>query len=141
MAIQFFSSGIIGPRCGQTGWCLDDYIEVDRMVTDFTIHRVAEFPGNGRICHRAVLAACETNDESARLVCISLEAWPKILGHFNRDDQRKNPKLGVEKLFSAVFTGRHPYQLRTWFRAPYNLDKFDLQAVPLGLSFFTRYFE
>lgn len=137
MNMRFFSNGIEGPGYSQTGWCLGDYIEGDWMVTDFKVHRVADCPENGEICHPNVLAACNTDEEKARLICISLEAWPKILGHFDPKDRPKIPKPGVKKLFGAVFTGRHPYELRIWFRAPYDLERFEKQC----LSFFTRYFE
>ncbi|KAF6231986.1 hypothetical protein HO173_009823 [Letharia columbiana] len=137
MNMRFFSNGIEGPEYSQTGWCLGDYIEGDWMVTNFKVHRVADCPDNGEICHPNVLAACNTDEEKARLICISLEAWPKILGHFNPKDRPEIRKPDVKKLFGAVFTGRHPYELRIWFRAPYNLERFEKQC----LSFFTRYFE
>lgn len=35
MTMRFFSTGIEGPDCGQTGWSLSGYIENDPMITDF----------------------------------------------------------------------------------------------------------
>lgn len=140
MTMRFFSNGLLGPQCGQTGWCLGDYIENGWMVTDFKIHRVADCPENENqgIRHRDVLAACKTDEDMARLICISLEAWPKILGLWRTKDlRRNNPKPGVNKFFSNVFTGRHPYQSRIWFLAPDDLKGFEKKC----LSFFTRYFE
>lgn len=81
-----------------------------------------------RICHPKILKACQTDEEKARLICISLVAWPKLRGHFDEC---------VLEPFSAIFTGSHPYDLRIWFLAPDNVERFEKQC----LSFFTRYFE
>lgn len=133
-----FSNGTKGPRCGQTGWCLGDYMGGDWMVTDFSIRRVGDYPQDESIAHPHVLAACEAADIlKARLFCIILEAWPKVQGRVNFDDEQKNPQPGVKELFDVVFRGGHSYQLRIWFRAPYTSEKFEKQC----LSFFTRYFE
>lgn len=134
MTMEIFSKGIHGPQCGQTEWCLADYIRNDWMVLDLKIHHLADCAEGDGIRHRDVVAACKTKEERARLVCISLEAWPKILGHFNMGEK---PQPGVEELFSAVFTGRHPYQLRIWFIAPYKVEKFEKQC----LSAYKRCFE
>lgn len=99
MAPSFFSDGIEGPRCGQTGWCLGDYIERDWMVTDIKIDGVADCSEDGKINHRRILAACNTNEEKTRLICISPKAWPKIPGHFSQKDLRKEPRPAVKKLF------------------------------------------
>ena len=137
MIMGFLPFGDVGPQCGLTGWSLGEYIEHDWMVTDFKIHRVVDCPDNGNICRHDVLAACQTDRDRTRLICISLEAWPKIIGHFNGDDRWTNLNPVPKKLVSAVFTGRHPYHLRIWFRAPYDTEKFNKQC----LSFFTRFFE
>ena len=137
MTMKFFSNGINGPQSAQTGWCLGDWITPDWMVTDFKVHRVADCADKGRIRHSDVLGLCKTDEEKARLICISLEAWPKILGHFDRNNRWKNPQPGVKKLFSAVFTGRRPYHLRIWFLAPDDLEKFERQC----LSIFTLFFQ
>lgn len=123
----------------QTGWCLGDYIEGDWMVTDFNIHRVADCPEDEskEIRRPDVLAACKTDEEKARLICISLEAWPKILGPWKTANLQSNPKPDVKKFFSNVFTGRRPYRLCIWFVAPEDLEGFEKRC----LSFFTRYFE
>ena len=137
MNMSIFSNGIAGPQRGRTAWCLGDYIEGDWMVTDFKIHRVADRARDRRIAHNKILAACKTDEDWARLVCISLEAWPKILGHFSGYGRCRNPNEGVKELFSAVFEGRRPYHLFIWFLAPDNLEAFERQC----LSYFTRYFE
>ena len=136
--MKFFSNGIEGPQSAQIGWCLGEWLVNDWMVTDFKVHRVADCAENGRIRHSHVLGLCKTDEEKARLICISLKAWPKVLGHFDRNDQwKKNPQPGVKKLFSTVLTGRHPYHLRIWFLAPGKLDTFERQC----LSIFTLFFQ
>ena len=137
MTMKFFSNGIKEPQSAQTGWCLGEWMESDWMVTDFKVHRVADCAESSRIRHHHVLGLCKTEEEKARLICISLEAWPKILGHFNRDNRWKNPQPGVKKLFSAVLTGRRPYHLRIWFLAPGNLEDFERRC----LSIFTLWFQ
>lgn len=99
MTLSFFSDGIEGPRCGQTRRCLGYYIERDWMVTDIKIDGVADCPEDGKISHREILAACNTNEEKTRLICISLKAWPKIPGHFSQKDLRKEPRPAAKKLF------------------------------------------
>ncbi len=136
MTMGFLPFGDIGPQRGETGWYLGKYVKGDWMVTDFKIHRVLDCPDNRSICRHDVLAAYQTNQDRSRLICISLEAWPMIIGHFNRDDQWTNLNPVLKKLVS-VLTGRHHYQLRIWFRAPYDTEKFNKQC----LSFFTRVFE
>lgn len=127
MTMKFFSSGVTGQQSAQTGWRLSDYMEDEWMVLDFSIHRVSG-SSNRRICHRRILEACQTDEEKARCICIRLEAWPKLLGHF--DDR-------AEEDFAAIFTGRHPYQLHIWFLAPDDVETFEKQC----LSFFTHFFE
>ena len=102
-----------------------------------TIHRVADYPRDRRIDHARILAACKTEEEKARLICISLDAWPKILGHFSGYAQRRNPDRRVKELHTAVFNGRRPYHMFIWFVAPNDFETFEKQC----LSFFTRYFE
>ena len=126
-----------GPQSAQTGWCLAEYMRPDWMVTDFKVHCVADCAENSSTRHRNILAACKTDQDKARLICISLEAWPKILGHFDRKNRRKNPQPGVKKLFSAVLTGRHPYRMLIWFIAPDDVQRFNQRC----LSVFTIYFE
>ncbi len=137
MTMKFFPWGMIGQQSAQTGWCLREWMEGDWMVTDFKIHHVADCAEDGEIRHRDILAACENDQQRARLVCISLEAWPKIQGRLGKRDGRKNPQPGTEEFFSTVLTGRHRYQLRIWFLAPFNVGRFNSQC----LSFFTGYFE
>ena len=137
MTMKFFPEGIQGPQSAETGWCLGEWIKPDWMVTDFKVHRVADCAENGKICHSKVVGLCNNEEERARLVCISLEAWPKILGHFDRKNRWKNPQPGVKKLFSAMFTGRHPYHLRMWFIAPHDFERFEKQC----LSIFTLFFQ
>ena len=137
MTMKFFSDGIKGPQSAQTGWCLGDWMAPDWMVTDFKVHRVADCAEKSQICHPYVLGLCKSDAEKARLICISLKAWPKILGHFDRDNRWKNPQPGVKKLFSAVLTGRRPYHLRIWFLAPEDLESFERQC----LSIFTLFFQ
>lgn len=137
MIMKFFSNGIGEPQSAQTGWCLGEWLVNDWMVTDFKVHRVTDCAENGRIRHSDVLGLCKTDEEKARLICISLEAWPKILGHFDRNNQWKNPQPGVKRLFSTVFTGRRPYHMRIWFIAPGNLENFERQC----LSIFTLFFQ
>ena len=137
MTMKFFSNGIKGSQSAQTGWCLGEWMAHDWMVTDFKVHRVADCAEKGQIGHPYVLGLCKTDEEKARLICISLKAWPKILGHFDRKNRWKNPQPGVKKLFSAVLTGRRPYHLRIWFLAPDDLEKFENQC----LSIFTLFFQ
>ena len=137
MTMKFFSNGIKGPQSAQTGWCLGEWMAQDWMVTDFKVHRVADCAEEGKIRHPYILGLCKTDEEKARLVCISLTAWPKILGHFDRNNRWKNPQPGVKKLFSAVLTGRRPYHLRIWFLAPNDLETFEKQC----LSIFTLFFQ
>ena len=136
MTMKFFSNGIKGPQSAQTGWCLGEWMAHDWMVTDYKVHRVADCAEKGQIRHPYVLGLCKTDEEKARLVCISLKAWPKILGHFDSQNRWKNPRPGVKKLFSAVLTGRRPYHLRIWFLAPDDLETFERQC----LSIFTLFF-
>ena len=136
---QFFSDGLLGPFCGQTGWCLRDYFEEDWMVTDFKIHRGADSPAdsNQKIRQRdRLIAACMADEEKARLICINLEAWPKKIGAWMTADQ-ENVRSGVKKFFAKACTGHQPYQLRIWFVAPEDMEGFEKHC----LSFFTRYFE
>lgn len=135
--MNIFSDGKAGPRRGRTRWCLSDYIGPDWMVTDFKIHRVADCANDRRISHNKILAACKTDEEKTRLICISLEASPKISGNFNGYGRCKNPHLGVKELHSAVFKGQRPYHLFIWFLGPNDLETFEKQC----LSYFTRYFE
>ena len=137
MTMKFFSNGIKGPQSAQTGWCLGDWLSPDWMVTDFKVHRVADCAEKSQIRHPYVLGRCKTDAEKARLICISLKAWPKILGHFDQNNRWKNPQPGVKKLFSAVLTGRHAYHLRIWFLAPNDLESFERQC----LSIFTLFFQ
>ena len=137
MTMKFFSKGTEGPQSAETEWCLDDRFKGDWMITDFDIHKVADCFKNGKIHHRDILAACNDNEQRGRLICISLEGWPKILGHFNEGDLWRNPQPGVEELVSAVLNGRHLYRLRIWFLAPYEIEKFNRQC----LSVFTRFLE
>ena len=137
MTMKFFSNGINGPQSAQTGWCLGEWMVNDWMVTEFKVHRVADCDENGKIRHPYILGLCKTDEEKARLICISVKAWPKILGHFDRNNQWKNPKPGVKKLFSAVFTGRHPYHMRIWLLAPGDLESFESRC----LSMFTLFFQ
>ena len=136
MTMKFFSNGIKGPQSAQTGWCLGEWMAHDWMVTDYKVHRVADCAEKGQIRHPYVLGLCKTDEEKARLVCISLKAWPKILGHFDSKNRWKNPQPGVKKLFSAVLTGRRPYHLRIWLLAPDDLETFERQC----LSIFTLFF-
>ena len=138
MTMKFFPKGIKKPQSAQTGWCLGDWMEGSWMVTDFKVHRVADCAEHGEIRHREILAACKTEEEKARLICISLEAWPKIRGHFDRDNQWKDPQPGTKELFSAVLTGRHPYHLRIWFVAPDDLETFEKQCLSVFTLFSQR---
>ena len=137
LIMDFFSQGVEGPHDAQTEWCLNDNIRNEWMVTDFKVQRVADCAEKGQIRHPYVLGLCKADEEKARLVCISLEAWPKILGHFDRRNRWNNPQPGVKKLLSAVLTGRRPYHLRIWFLAPNGLEKFEKQC----LSIFTLFFQ
>lgn len=137
ICMNIFSNGIAGPRRGRTRWCLSDYIDDDWIVTDFKIHRVADCANERRISHNKILAACKTDEEKTRLICISLEASPKISGNFSGYGRCKNPHEGVKELHSAVFKGQRPYHLFIWFLAPDDLETFEKQC----LSYFTRYFE
>ena len=137
MIMKFFSNGIEGPQSAQTGWCLGEWLVNDWIVTAFKVHRVADCAGNGRIRHSHVLGLCKTDEEKSRLICISLEAWPKILGHFDHYNRWKDPQPRVKTLFSVVFTGRRPYHMRIWFIAPGNLENFEKQC----LSIFTLFFQ
>ena len=138
MTMRFFSDGIKARASAQTGWCLGEWMKDDWMVTDFKVYRVADCAENGKIRHRDILAACKTDEEKARLTCISLEAWPKILGHFDRNNRWKNPQPGVKNLFSAVLTGRHAYHLRIWFLAPGDFETMEKQSLSIFNLFFHR---
>ena len=107
------------------------------MVTDFKIHRVADYARDKNISHNKILTACKTDEEKTRLICISLEAWPKILGHSSGYGKCRKPHQGVKELYSGVFQGRRPYHLFIKFLAPMDLEIFEKQC----LSYFTRYFE
>ena len=137
ISIKIFSTGVAGPQRGQIGWCLGHHIERDWMVTDFKIQRVADCAGDRSISHNKILTACKTNEEKTRLVCISLDALPKISGDFSGYARCKKPHQGVKELHSAVFNGRRPYHLYIWFLAPVDLETFEKQC----LSDFTRFFE
>lgn len=138
MIMRFFSDGIEAKSKAQTGWCLGEWMKDDWMVTDFKVYRVADCAVNSKIRHRDILAACNTEEERARLTCISLEAWPKILGHFDSKNRWKNPQPGAQKLFSAVLTGRHAYRLRIWFLAPVDFETMDKQCLSIFNLFFHR---
>lgn len=104
MIMNFFSKGVKGQLNGQIEWCLGDFTNDDWMVADVKIQRVTDcFMKQRRICHPKILKACQTDEEKARLICISLVAWPKLRGHFDEC---------VLEPFSAIFTGRHLYDLR-----------------------------
>lgn len=133
MTMKFFCNGVKGRQSAQTRWSLREWMEDDYMVTGFKIHRVADCAENGSIRHHDILAACKTDDAFSRLICIDLEAWPKILNHFDMCDTWDTE---VKELLSAVLTGRRPHHLRIWFLAPYRVGRFNKKC----LSFFTRYF-
>ena len=128
MTMDFFSQGVEGPHDARTEWCSSDNIRNEWMVTNFEVHRVADCLSPCRIAHREVLTACQTDEERGRLMCISLDARPTVVGHCNRR---------AEKHFSAMFTGRHRYHLYIWFLAPGGVETFER----LCLSFFKDHFE
>ena len=128
MFMDFFDQGVRGPQGGETSWLLNDYVEGDWMVRDFKIHRVADCAQDGEVCHREILASCKNDQERARLICISMESWPKVLSKF---------KDCFQKHLSPIFEGRIPYHIRIWFIAPKDLENFEKQC----LSVFVRSFE
>ena len=128
MKMKFFSNGVRRPQSGETGWLLSDVHEDEWMVLNFQIFCLADCSRERRIHHHKVFKACRTDEEKARLICIRLTAWPKVMGRF--DNQ-------AEKYFPDVFTGRRPYQLHIWFIAPYDIETFKEQC----LKFFTHYFK
>ena len=128
MTMDFFSQGVEGPHDARTEWCPSDYIRNEWMVTDFKINRVADCLNHRRIAHRKILTACQTDEERGRLICISLDARPTVVGHCNGR---------AKKHFSAMFTDRHRYHLYIWFLAPDSVETFE----KLCLSFFKDHFE
>ena len=129
MTMEFFDHGIRRPRGGKTSWSLRDNVEDDWMVRDLKVHRVADCAADGDLRNRHVLAACRNDQERARLVCISMESWPKILG--------KCKKSFRQQRFSPIFFSRIPYHIRIWFIAPKDVESFEKQC----LSVFVRCFE
>ena len=128
MTMDFFSQGVEGPHDARTEWCLNNNFRNEWMVTDFKFYRVADCLSHRRIAHRKILTACQTDEEKGRLMCISLDARPTVVGHCNKC---------AEKHFSAMFTGRHRYHLYIWFLAPDSVETFE----KVCLSFFKDHFE
>ena len=127
MTMKFFSNGVHKPQSGEIGWLLSGAHEDEWMVLDFQILCLADSPRKRRIHHNKIFRACRTVEERERLMCIRLEAWPRVIGHFNGQ---------ARKYFPDLFTGRRPYQLHIWFIAPYDVETFERQC----LRFFTHYF-
>ena len=128
MTLKFFSNGVRRPQNGETGYLLSDVHEDEWMILKFQIFCLADYSKDRRIHHQKIFNACRTEEEMARLVCIRLTAWPKVIGRF--DSQ-------AEKHFPDVFTGRRPYHLHIWFIAPYDVKTFEEQC----LKYYTHYFE
>ncbi|CAF9924541.1 hypothetical protein IMSHALPRED_006227 [Imshaugia aleurites] len=137
MSMRFFSDGLDGPSCGQIDWSLSNFNENDGMVTKFKIHRVADSPEDEGKRRRHDLAACRTDEERARLICITIEAWPKSRSYLKKDSLQRNPNPGVKKLTSFLFQRRKSYRLRICVLAPDDSERFE----ELCLSCFTRYFQ
>ena len=127
MTMDFFDQGVRGPQGGETSWRFNDFIEGDWMVRDLKIHRVADCAQDGEICHSEILASCKTDQERARLICVSVESWPKVRGKFNDC---------FKKHLSPIFEGRIPYHIRIWFIAPKDLESFEKQCLSLFIQSF-----
>jgi len=137
MTMRFTSDGPDGNKEGIIGWCLSDVLEDDWMLNDLEIHRVANHPQDKKVSHREVLSACQDDTDRKRLICVSFNAWPKILS-YGQKNQWKHPKPYLKKLLKAVFQGRHPYHMRIWFLAPAgDEEKFERCC----LAFFIKAFE
>ena len=128
MMMDFFKDGVTKPQGGKTIWRLRDNFEDDYMVRDIKFHRVADCAQDGEIRNQRILTACRTDQERARLVCISMESWPKVIGEF---------KESFQKHLSPLISGRIPYHIRIWFIAPEDVESFGKHC----LSCFIRCFE
>ena len=134
MRMELFCNGTDMPAKRAIGWRLDKYNIDGFGVRGIKFYRVADYPGNVDLANPNVLAACETDEEKNRLVCVYLS--------IARDwgpDWRSIPKEDDENLdkFVMVFYWNRAYHLRIWFIAPYDLDDLEERC----LVFFLLYME
>ena len=120
LEMDLFCDGTDGPLTGSTGWWLSDFMRGEFRVSEIKFYRLADCASYVDVATPDVLAACETDDERNRLICVSLRTaqtpgplWDEIPEGYDES---------VRNLLSILFVSRRRYNLRIWFIAPYDLD-------------------
>ena len=133
MQMDVFCNGTDGPLTVSTRWTLGDIYTEEFRIREIKFHRVADCPGFVDIANPDVLAACETDEEKNRLVCVWMRTRPKPGPQKIR--MRGEYDENVKSFLSILFTNRRRYHLRIWFIAPCDLDDFKEQCLVYFLLF------
>ena len=98
------------------------------FASEISFHRVTDCLRHVDIAHPDVLAACESDEEKDRLVCVWLRMKP-IYSRFFSIEIEEGDDENVKRFLSILRENRQHYDLRIWFIAPYDLDDFEEQCL------------